>query len=259
MTRGPVPAGRRTLGDAHEHHADGAIALVWSDNAYQSDPANFQNYGSTAPATVWTTTSADQLDSRNHGRARVLVARSPTGASLLPRHRSGIDGFESNRSPLRADTPRPDARNVVLFALQAQTQGSGFRFWDDLNDDGAVQSQELGLVRDGTSNGIDFFVDRDGVGDLFLTPVRAGTGVEYYDERPGSRSHRHRLAEDRDYRTSESSPFPAMAILRDGRRRRVPALRRAPGDPRGDLPHHGLGVPDRSGESELVVKRGAKG
>jgi hypothetical protein len=29
---------------------------------------------------------------------------------------------------------------------------------------------------------IDFFVDRDGNGDLFLTPVRAGTGVEYYDE-----------------------------------------------------------------------------
>ena len=24
-------------------------------------------------------------------------------------------------------------------------------------------------------------VDRDGAGDLFLTPVRAGTGVEYYD------------------------------------------------------------------------------
>ena len=25
-------------------------------------------------------------------------------------------------------------------------------------------------------------MDRDGSGDLFLTPVRAGTGVEYYDE-----------------------------------------------------------------------------
>ena len=25
-------------------------------------------------------------------------------------------------------------------------------------------------------------MDRDGTGDLFLTPVRAGTGVEYYDD-----------------------------------------------------------------------------
>ena len=34
---------------------------------------------------------------------------------------------------------------------------------------------------DGSSANIDFAVDRDANGDLFLTPVRAGTGVEYYD------------------------------------------------------------------------------
>ena len=44
-----------------------------------------------------------------------------------------------------------------------------------------MQSDELGLVRDGSSANIDFAVDRDANGDLFLTPVRAGTGVEYYD------------------------------------------------------------------------------
>jgi hypothetical protein len=92
-----------------------------------------------------------------------------------------IDGFESGRSPTRTDTPRPDARNVVLYAFQAQPDQSGFRFWDDLNGDGLAQSGELGLVGSGASNTVDFVVDRDGSGDLFLTPVRSGTGVEYYD------------------------------------------------------------------------------
>ena len=55
----------------------------------------------------------------------------------------------------------------------AQTAGSGFRFWDDLNDDGRVQDAELGLVRDGTSSTLDFVVLRDGGGDLFLTPAGA--------------------------------------------------------------------------------------
>ena len=92
-----------------------------------------------------------------------------------------MDGFESDRSPLRGDTPRPDARNVVVFARQSQNAQSGFRFWDDLNGNGQVESDELGLVRDGSSASIDFAVDRDANGDLFLTPVRTGTGVEYYD------------------------------------------------------------------------------
>ena len=64
-----------------------------------------------------------------------------------------VDGFESDRSPLRSDTPRPDTRNVAINVAQVQAAGSGFRFWDDLNADGLVQSNELGLVRSGTGTG----------------------------------------------------------------------------------------------------------
>ena len=196
---------------------DGAIALVWSDNSYQADPANFQNYR------IYSTTYS--LDDDLCGSSWTLEGTTVAPEFLVGALTNGVprcfsvtavsvDGFESNRSPLRSDTPRPDARNVVLFALQAQTQGSGFRFWDDLNNDDDVQGAELGLVRDGTSSAIDFYVDRDGVGDLFLTPVRAGTGVEYYDENdPVEDLTGIDFAEDRTYRTSGILAIPGYGYV----------------------------------------------
>jgi hypothetical protein len=42
----------------------------------------------------------------------------------------------------------------------------------------------LGRIRPGAGTDVDFFVDRDGTGALFLNPVRAGTGVELYANVP---------------------------------------------------------------------------
>jgi hypothetical protein len=165
---------------------DGAIALTWSDNPYLSDPSNFQNYR------VYSTTYNIDTDPTTCGSSYTLEGTTVAPEFVVGALTNGVprcfavtaisvDGFESDRSPLRGDTPRPDARNVVVFARQSQTAESGFRFWDDLNGNGQVENDELGLVRDGASPGIDFSVERDSNGDLFLTPVRAGTGVEYYD------------------------------------------------------------------------------
>ncbi|MGH7527888.1 MAG: hypothetical protein ACREMX_14425 [Gemmatimonadales bacterium] len=165
---------------------DGAIALTWSDNPYLSDPGNFQNYQVySASYDIDATPPSCGSNWRLEGTTvapEFLVGAMTNG---VPRCFAvtavSIDGFEGDRSPLRNDTPRPDARNVVLFAIQSQVSGSGFRFWDDQNTDGEVQDAELGLVLSGNSSASDFFVDRDAAGDLFLTPVRTGTGVEYYD------------------------------------------------------------------------------
>jgi hypothetical protein len=125
-----------------------------------------------------------------------------------------VDGIESDRSPLRGDTPRPDSRNVALSAAPTTPNGSGFRFWDDLNDDGSTQSGELGLVRSANSPDIDFFVDRDGNGDLFLTPVRAGTGVEFYDENdPVEDLTSIDFAEDLTYRTTGIQALPGFGYV----------------------------------------------
>jgi hypothetical protein len=165
---------------------DGAVALTWSDNPFQADPGLFQNYR------VYTTSY--DLDNDLCGTNWTLEGTTVAPEFLVGALENGVsrcfsvtafsvDGAESDRSPVRPDTPRPDARNAVLFAVQERADVSGFRFWDDLNHDGEAQIPELGLVSNGNGAGIDFFVDRDGLsGEMFLMPVRPGTGVEYADD-----------------------------------------------------------------------------
>ena len=196
---------------------DGAIALVWSDNPFQADPDIFGNYR------VYSTSY--DIDTGDCGSDWLLE-----GTTVAPEFLAGalangvprcfsvtavsVDGIESDRSPLRGDTPRPDARNVALSAAQATPNGSGFRFWDDLNDDGSTQSDELGLVRSANAPDIDFFVDRDGNGDLFLTPVRLGTGVEYYNETdPVEDLTSIDFAEDRTYLTTGIQALPGFGYV----------------------------------------------
>jgi hypothetical protein len=166
---------------------DGAVALSWTDNSFTSDPSNFSNY---------------RVYSTSHDVATGLCGSSwgLEGTTVAPEFLVGalvngvsrcfavsavsLGGAESARSLVRFDTPRPDSRNVALFARQVQDAESGFRFWDDLDGDGRAQNSELGLVRLGSAAGIDFSVEQDGAGVLFLTPVRAGTGVEFYSDTP---------------------------------------------------------------------------
>lgn len=164
---------------------DGAIALIWSDNPFQADPDIFSNYR------VYSTSF--DIDAGDCGSDFAVEGTTVAPEFLVAALANGVprcfavtavsvDGLESEQSPLRGDTPRFDSRNIALSAAPVTANNSGFRFWDDLNDNGSVELNELGLVRSANSPDIDFFVDRDGSGALFLTPVRAGTGAEYYDE-----------------------------------------------------------------------------
>jgi len=164
---------------------DGAIALVWSDNPFQNDPdifAHYRVYGTSFDIDSGDCGSDFEVEGTTVA-PEFLVGALANG---VPRCFSvtavSVDGLESDRSPLRGDTPRFESRNIALAAAPVTANNSGFRFWDDLNDNGSVELDELGLVRSANSPDIDFFVDRDGEGALFLTPVRPGTGVEYYDE-----------------------------------------------------------------------------
>ncbi len=166
---------------------DGAIALFWTDNAFTSDSANFSNYR------IYSTSydlDADLCGSSWGVEGTTVAPEFVAGALAngIPRcfaaSAVSVDGAESARSLVRHDTPRPDSRNVLLFARLVQDAESGFRFWDDLDGDGRAQDGELGLVRQGSATDIDFSVDRDGTGAFFLDPVRAGTGVEFYADVP---------------------------------------------------------------------------
>jgi hypothetical protein len=166
---------------------NGAIALAWSDNPFLNNPSRFKIYR------VYS--ASYDLDQNLCGQTWALEGTTVAPefiAGALPNGVSrcfgvsaiSVEGWESLWSPIRSDTPRPDARNVVVYARQAQDAGSGFRFWLDLNGNGVSDPGELGLVQSGSAPTNDFTVERDASGALFLTPQRSGTGVLVYGTGP---------------------------------------------------------------------------
>lgn len=162
-----------------------AIHLEWTDNAYLANPARFKWYRIYSAiydldtglcGATWSlegTTVAPEF------LASALANGSPRcfGISAV-----STEGYESLWSPLRQDTPRPDARNTLVFALQQDATQAGFRFWNDVNGDGQGQSAELGLVESGNASDIDFRVTR-GTGDtLWIEPVYSGTRMQVYGQ-----------------------------------------------------------------------------
>lgn len=154
---------------------DAAIALYWPDNAYEGAPQRFREYrvyssaydlDADLCATGWRlegTTIAPEF------RAAALPNGAPRCFAVTA---LSHEGFESLWSVIRHDTPRPDARNIVLTARQEASATAGFRFWRDLNSDGIAQRAELGLVGSGNAADIDFSLERTGSGQLLLTPIR---------------------------------------------------------------------------------------
>jgi hypothetical protein len=166
---------------------NGAIYLGWSDNPFLSDPDGFYQYR------VYS--ASFSLDDNLCGTDWVLegttVAPEFIAGALtngVPRcfavSAESIEGWESLWSPLRADTPRPDARNVVLYADEVNAAAAGFRFWQDLNGNGQADANELGLIQAATAVTADFWLDRDAGFTLYFVPSRANTQVQQYGSGP---------------------------------------------------------------------------
>jgi hypothetical protein len=198
---------------------DGAIALVWSDNPFVNDPDIFANYR------VYSTSFNIDANGGECGSDFEVEGTTVAPEFLVAALANGVprcfvvtavsvDGLESEPSPERGDTPRFDSRNIALSAAPVTPTNSGFRFWDDANNNGSVELDELGVVRSANSPDIDFFVDRDANGDLFLTPVRAGTGVEYYDEEdPVQDLTSIDFAPELTYRTTPIQALPGFGYV----------------------------------------------
>ncbi|HET7789202.1 MAG TPA: hypothetical protein VFK78_00215 [Gemmatimonadales bacterium] len=163
---------------------NGAVDLFWSDNAYLADPADFKWYR------VYS--ASYDLNSGFCGTDWVLEGTTVGPEFLVTAIANGVprcygvsaisvEGYESVWSPLRQDTPRPDARNVVLFAPDTDLAHAGFRFWNDLNSDGIAQDNELGLVTSGSLSTNDFAIYRNpGDSTLWINPVFSGDSVQLY-------------------------------------------------------------------------------
>lgn len=166
---------------------DAALALYWSDNAFEGAPGRFAYYR------VYSA-SYDLDADLCGGTWRV------EGTTLAPEFRVGalangaprcvavsaisVEGYESLWSDLRHDTPRPESRNVVITARQVASGTAGFRFWRDGNGDGVAQRSEMGQVGSGNAPDVDFSLERDGAGTLWLTPIRTGARVRAWANGP---------------------------------------------------------------------------
>jgi hypothetical protein len=165
-----------------------AIHLDWADNAYLANPARFKWYrvysadydlATNQCGTNWAlegTTVAHEF----------LAAQLTNGVShCFATSAISVEGYESLWSPLQQDTPRPDARNVLVWADGVNAAQAGFHFWDDLNLNGVVDPGELGLVENATRTDIDFRVYvQPSDSSLWLVPQFAGDSIVLYANAP---------------------------------------------------------------------------
>jgi len=162
---------------------DGAIWLGWDDTPYLDNQNDFSHYAvySTSYDLDHNLCGSQWSEEGTTVAPAFLVGALTNGVPLcFAVSAFSVDGAESGLSPLRDDTPRPDARNVVVFSTDTLAgQQSGFRFWLDANGNGQVDAGELGLVRPASAGNNDFVLV-DSAGSLWLTPQRAGVTMQVY-------------------------------------------------------------------------------
>jgi hypothetical protein len=160
---------------------NGAIHLDWSDDSYLADPSTFDHYR------VYSTSYNLDLNSCGSSWSVEGTTVAPTflvGALTngVPRcfaiSAIAIDGSESLWSPYHYDTPRPDAKSIVVFTTAGNASANGFRFWFDANGNSTVDAGELGLVG-ASSTSSDFTVQVNGA-NLEIAPVFTGTKVQSF-------------------------------------------------------------------------------
>ena len=167
---------------------NGAIHLQWDDSSYITAPTRFKwyrIYSATYDLDAGLCGTSWLLEGTTTAPEFLVSAMSNGGPRCFGVSAVSREGYESLWSPLRQDTPRPDARNALAFAYDENRAQSGFRFWNDANGDGRGQAAELGQILDGNRTDIDFWVYRDPADStLWLVPEFTGTRMRLYSTSP---------------------------------------------------------------------------
>ena len=169
----PAPAGVTSIS------LNGAIQMRWSSNAVDANPTAFDYYRVYSALFDATRNRCDDwsLEGTTVSDA-FLVSNLPNGVTrCFAVSAVSRDGHESVWSATRQDTPRYDARNVLVYARDTRPDSSGFSFYDEV-------ARTYGTVSPASRSGLDFTLERHGDGTLWFNPARADVLMATYGTAP---------------------------------------------------------------------------
>jgi hypothetical protein len=155
---------------------NGAIQLAWSDNAVVAGGSAFDHYrvyssdydlASGQCVAPWFFEGSTVSDAFIAGNLTNGVTRCYAVSAI------SIDGHESLWSNVRSDTPRLDAKNVLVYVAGARSDSAAFLFTD-------ATTGRSGVVGTTARTDADFTVSRQADGTVWLTPARTGSAVTTY-------------------------------------------------------------------------------
>lgn len=153
-----------------------AIQLSWADNAVQAGGATFDHYRvysssySAATSTCiepWFFEGSTASDAFIAGNLTNGISRCYAVTAI------SVDGHESTWSNARLDTPRQDARSILVYVAETRADSAAFVFNDEV-------AKIFGVVGPTTRADADFTANRLADGTVWLTPARLGATVRSY-------------------------------------------------------------------------------
>ncbi|HKW11080.1 MAG TPA: hypothetical protein VJO33_11930 [Gemmatimonadaceae bacterium] len=165
----PAPSG------LHSFSLNSAIQLAWSRNAVDANPGAFSYYRvySGSFDAAHSTCSTWSLEGSTVSDAFLVASLSNGVTRCYTVSAVSRDGHESNWSSALHDTPRYDARNVLVYSHDARTDSSGFFFYDE-------SAHRYGEIAAATQSGVDFTIERHSDGTLWFKPARADVLMATY-------------------------------------------------------------------------------
>ena len=171
----PAPLGLRSIS------LNGAVQLAWSSNAIDANAGAFDYYrvysgvydASHSSCLSWNLEGSTVSDAFLAANLSNGVTRC-FAVSAVSR-----DGHESAWSAATHDTPRYDARNVLVYARDTRADSSGFFFYDE-------SAHAYGVVASASRSGLDFTIERHADGTLWISPARADVLMATYGTAPVS-------------------------------------------------------------------------
>ncbi|HXT15491.1 MAG TPA: hypothetical protein VN706_07655 [Gemmatimonadaceae bacterium] len=174
QSRLPAPQGLTSIS------LNGAVQLAWSSNAVDASRATFDHYrvystpydGTRGVCTAnWVLEGSTVSDGFLAGNLANGVSECFVVSAITH------DGHESQWSDAHLDTPRFDARNVVVYAHSARADSAGFLFLDET-------TKRVGTVSSAARTDLDFTVERQADGSLWFAPGRSAVTMMLYSTTP---------------------------------------------------------------------------